>query len=140
VAPLRLGGLRGKKSTPRDWLGGTGEGSTVGKKERQGPRDVNRGTDINQGSQKGKSYLLGVLMSEGALMHTVAFFPILVYVIDRAFIQTGQYINCIFPYFGLPMVVYRCSYSLCAFSLLVLNIVVASCWFVEWRRRVNCVC
>jgi hypothetical protein len=30
VAPLRLGGLRGKQSTPSDWLGGTGEGSTVG--------------------------------------------------------------------------------------------------------------
>jgi hypothetical protein len=28
----------------------------------------------------------------------------------------------------MPMVVYCCSYSLCAFSLLVLNIVVASCW------------
>jgi hypothetical protein len=26
VAPLRLGGLRGKQSTPSDWLGGTGEG------------------------------------------------------------------------------------------------------------------
>jgi hypothetical protein len=25
VAPLRLGGLRGKKSTPSVWLGGTGE-------------------------------------------------------------------------------------------------------------------
>jgi hypothetical protein len=30
VAPLRLGGLRGKQSTPSDWLGGTGELSTVG--------------------------------------------------------------------------------------------------------------
>jgi hypothetical protein len=28
----------------------------------------------------------------------------------------------------MPRVVYCCSYSLCAFSLLVLNIVVASCW------------
>jgi hypothetical protein len=26
VAPLRLRGLRGKKSTPSDWLGGTGVG------------------------------------------------------------------------------------------------------------------
>jgi hypothetical protein len=34
VAPLRLGGLRGKQSTPSDWLGGTGEGSMVGKQER----------------------------------------------------------------------------------------------------------
>jgi hypothetical protein len=29
VAPLRLRGLRGKQSTPSDWLGGTGEVSTV---------------------------------------------------------------------------------------------------------------
>jgi hypothetical protein len=36
VAPLRLGGLRGKQSTPSDWLGGTGELSTVGKQERGG--------------------------------------------------------------------------------------------------------
>jgi hypothetical protein len=34
VAPLRLGGLRGKQSTPSDWLGGTGEVSTVGEQER----------------------------------------------------------------------------------------------------------
>jgi hypothetical protein len=27
VAPLRLGGRRGKQSTPRVWLGGTGEPS-----------------------------------------------------------------------------------------------------------------
>jgi hypothetical protein len=39
VAPLRLGGLRGKQSTPSDWLGGTGEVSTVGEQERQGARD-----------------------------------------------------------------------------------------------------
>jgi hypothetical protein len=35
VAPLRLGGLRGKQSTPSDWLGGTGVVSTVGEQERQ---------------------------------------------------------------------------------------------------------
>jgi hypothetical protein len=35
VAPLRLGGRRGKKSTPSVWLGGTGEHSAVGKRERQ---------------------------------------------------------------------------------------------------------
>ena len=29
MAPLRLGGLRGKQSTPSIWLGGTGELSTV---------------------------------------------------------------------------------------------------------------
>jgi hypothetical protein len=33
VAPLRLGGLRGKKSTPSVWLGGTGELMEVGKQE-----------------------------------------------------------------------------------------------------------
>jgi hypothetical protein len=33
VAPLRLGGLRGKQSTPSVWLGGTGVVSTVGKRE-----------------------------------------------------------------------------------------------------------
>jgi hypothetical protein len=33
VAPLRLGGLRGKKSTPSVWLGGTGVVSTVGKQD-----------------------------------------------------------------------------------------------------------
>jgi hypothetical protein len=38
VAPLRLGGLRGKQSTPSDWLGGTGEVSTVGERERHGAR------------------------------------------------------------------------------------------------------
>jgi hypothetical protein len=35
VAPLRLGGLRGKKSTPSAWLGGTGELSDVGKQEQE---------------------------------------------------------------------------------------------------------
>jgi hypothetical protein len=39
VAPLRLGGLRGKQSTPSDWLGGTGEVSTVGERERHGERE-----------------------------------------------------------------------------------------------------
>jgi hypothetical protein len=41
VAPLRLGGLRGKQSTPSDWLGGTGELSAVGERERHGARDGN---------------------------------------------------------------------------------------------------
>jgi hypothetical protein len=36
VAPLRLGGLRGKQSTPSDWLGGTGVVSTVGEREQHG--------------------------------------------------------------------------------------------------------
>ena len=38
VAPLRLGGLRGKQSTPSVWLGGTGEVPTVGEKEWHGAR------------------------------------------------------------------------------------------------------
>jgi hypothetical protein len=38
VAPLRLGGLRGKQSTPRVWLGGTGEFSAVGERMRHGAR------------------------------------------------------------------------------------------------------
>jgi hypothetical protein len=38
VAPLRLGGLRGKQSTPSVWLGGTGEHFAVGKQERGGAR------------------------------------------------------------------------------------------------------
>ena len=35
VAPLRLGGLRGKKSTPSVWLGGTSELVAVGKQEQE---------------------------------------------------------------------------------------------------------
>jgi len=35
VAPLRLGGLRGKKSTPSVWLGGTGGLFAVGKQEQE---------------------------------------------------------------------------------------------------------
>jgi hypothetical protein len=38
VAPLRFRGLRGKQSTPSDWLGGTGEVSTVGEQERDRAR------------------------------------------------------------------------------------------------------
>jgi len=36
VAPLQLGGLRGKESAPSDWLGGTGVVSTVGEREWRG--------------------------------------------------------------------------------------------------------
>jgi hypothetical protein len=44
VAPLRLGGLRGKQSTPSIWLGGTGVVSAVGERERHDgqERDVAR--------------------------------------------------------------------------------------------------
>jgi hypothetical protein len=38
VAPLRLGGLRGKQSTPSDWLGGTGVVSTVDEQDLPGAR------------------------------------------------------------------------------------------------------
>jgi hypothetical protein len=43
VAPLRLGGLRGKQSTPSDWLGGTSVVSVVGERERHGARGRHRG-------------------------------------------------------------------------------------------------
>jgi hypothetical protein len=46
VAPLRLGGLRGKQSTPSVWLGGTGELSAVGKRERQGERTWHGARDV----------------------------------------------------------------------------------------------
>jgi hypothetical protein len=46
VAPLRLGGLRGKKSTPSVWLGGTGELPAVGKQERQGERTRRGAQDV----------------------------------------------------------------------------------------------
>jgi hypothetical protein len=42
VAPLRLGGLRGKKSTPSVWLGGTGELVAVGKQEQEQERREHR--------------------------------------------------------------------------------------------------
>jgi hypothetical protein len=48
VAPLRLGGRRGKQSTPRVWLGGTGEHSAVGKRE-----DKERGTSPKRASGQG---------------------------------------------------------------------------------------
>jgi hypothetical protein len=38
VAPLRLGGLRGKESTPSIWLGGTGEFFVVSKQEQEQER------------------------------------------------------------------------------------------------------
>jgi hypothetical protein len=48
VAPLWLGGLRGKQSTPSDWLGGTGEVSTVGERERHGARRRHSRTALRQ--------------------------------------------------------------------------------------------
>ena len=55
VAPLQLGGLRGKKSTPSVWLGGTGVVSMVGKWEWRGAVAA-RGTNINRGGRQGKMY------------------------------------------------------------------------------------
>jgi hypothetical protein len=42
VAPLRLGRLRGKQSTPSVWMGGTDEPFVVSERERQGARDAAR--------------------------------------------------------------------------------------------------
>jgi hypothetical protein len=42
VAPLRLGGLRWKQSTPSVWLGGTGVVSMVGEQERNGAQTSSR--------------------------------------------------------------------------------------------------
>jgi hypothetical protein len=53
VAPLRLGGLRGKKSTPSVWLGGTGESSTVGtERERHGAGAARSGSGTERGRHR----------------------------------------------------------------------------------------
>jgi hypothetical protein len=49
VAPLRLGGLRGKQSTPSDWLGGTSEVSTVGEQERHEARGRHSKREFDNG-------------------------------------------------------------------------------------------
>jgi hypothetical protein len=46
VAPLRLGGLRGKKSTPSVWLGGTGEFIAVAQAGAGGARGQHSGTAL----------------------------------------------------------------------------------------------
>ena len=51
MAPLQLGGLRGKQSTPSVWLGGTGEPSTVG--ERDVARSAGHGTERGTSSDVG---------------------------------------------------------------------------------------
>jgi hypothetical protein len=51
VAPLRLGGLRGKKSTPSVWLGGTGEFVEVGKQEQEQERLERRNRCCNKSGQ-----------------------------------------------------------------------------------------
>ena len=58
VAPLRLGALRGKKSTPSIWLGGTGELVAVGKQElEQREHQGARGTSSRTGEQAKVSFL-----------------------------------------------------------------------------------
>jgi hypothetical protein len=53
VAPLRLGGLRGKQSTPSVWLGGTGELSR--RSARAGAaRSAGRGTERGTSSEAGE--------------------------------------------------------------------------------------
>jgi hypothetical protein len=52
VAPLRLGGRRGKQSTSRVWLGGTGERSTVGERERLGAWDFDSGRGLHTRQDK----------------------------------------------------------------------------------------
>ena len=51
MAPLQLGGLRGKQSTPSVWLGGTGELSAVGEREQQGERTRHGAWDISEAGE-----------------------------------------------------------------------------------------
>jgi hypothetical protein len=62
VAPLRLGGLRGKQSTPSVWLGGTGELSTVGERERRGERDAARSAGRLEAGEGNGMILISYLM------------------------------------------------------------------------------
>jgi hypothetical protein len=58
VAPLRLGGLRGKQSIPSNWLGGTGEVSTVDEQERHGAREAARSAGCHPKQAKGNGMIL----------------------------------------------------------------------------------
>jgi hypothetical protein len=58
VAPLRLGGLRGKKSTPSAWLGGTGELIDVGKQEQEQLGKGAAGSTQHRSDYKAKVWLL----------------------------------------------------------------------------------
>jgi hypothetical protein len=62
VAPLRLGGRRGKQSTSRVWLGGTGERSTVGEQERRGSKG--QGTERRTSSDAGEATVCSLLMKK----------------------------------------------------------------------------
>jgi hypothetical protein len=52
VAPLRLGGLRGKKSTPSDWLGGTGVGLYGRRAGVGGAREWHEARDVIEAGVK----------------------------------------------------------------------------------------
>ena len=58
MAPLRLGGLRGKQSTPSNWLGGTGVVSMVGERERHGVWDVARSAGRHPKRTQGNDMLM----------------------------------------------------------------------------------
>jgi hypothetical protein len=57
VAPLRLGGLRGKQITPSNWLGGTSEISTVSEQERHRAREVARSAGHHPRQAKGNGMI-----------------------------------------------------------------------------------
>jgi hypothetical protein len=61
VAPLRLGGLRGKKSTPSVWLGGTGELIEVGKQAGALKVEAAESTGVNCGRQPGQGMFLNLV-------------------------------------------------------------------------------
>jgi hypothetical protein len=71
VAPLWLGGLRGKQSTPSDWLGGTGEVSTVGEQERHGARrhQSRRGHQSRRSIRKKVRALFGRVECSDWILH-----------------------------------------------------------------------
>jgi hypothetical protein len=61
VAPLQLEGLRGKQSTPSNWLGGTSEVSMVGEGERHGAREAawSAGCHPRQARGNGMNFISG---------------------------------------------------------------------------------
>ena len=67
MAPLQLGGLMGKQSTPSIWLGGTGEPFVVGERERQGAREAERSARCisKQASGNGMILILEKLFKKG---------------------------------------------------------------------------
>jgi hypothetical protein len=66
VAPLRLGGRRGKQSTHRVWLGGTGEpsGSASGSGKESG-HGTKRRTSPKRASGQGMILILAKLCRNG---------------------------------------------------------------------------